>query len=235
MLTDITFAPTVGPYHDSASALFSEHYNLPNLSAKYGKNSTSADYWYVYNNTLFMHLNNSDSSANTNGEHVKFMREAIAANPDVKWKITVMHYSLYSTSKHAQEFGTKYIDALAPAFTELGIDLVLSGHDHVYVRTKVMNGKEISDDVISDGKVSDPSGTVYICANTSTGVRFYEKVLTDTEFVAFESYEKRKSAIKFEVTDTSITMTTYFLDDMSVMDTFIIEKTTAESMILPAA
>lgn len=236
VLTDITFAPTVGPGHESPSTLFAEHYNLPNLSTKYGATSTSADYWYVYNNTLFMHLNNSDSNANTNGEHVKFMEEAIAANPNVTWKIVVMHYSLYSTAWHAESAGTKYIDALAPAFTECGIDLVLSGHDHVYVRTKVMNGKEISTtDVIENGKVTNPNGTVYICANSSTGTKFYDKSLTDTDFVDFENYEERKSAIKFEVTDTSITMTTYFLDDMSIMDTFTIEKTAQEEALDLAA
>ena len=236
VLTDITFAPTVGPGHESPSTLFAEHYNLPNLSTKYGANATSADYWYVYNNTLFMHLNNSDSNANTNGEHVQFMEEAIAANPNVKWKIVVMHYSLYSTAWHAETAGTKYIDALAPAFTECGIDFVLSGHDHVYVRTKVMNGKEIStEDVIENGKVTNPNGTVYICANSSTGTKFYEKSLTDTDFVDYENYEERKSAIKFEVTDTSITMTTYFLDDMSIMDTFTIEKTAQEEALDLAA
>ncbi|MBR5817118.1 MAG: fibronectin type III domain-containing protein, partial [Clostridia bacterium] len=133
-MSSIAFAPSVGPSHDSSSASFKEHYNLPNLSTKYGANSTSANYWYTYNNTLFMHLNMSDSSAATNGEHKSFMKEAMAQNPDVIWNIVVMHNSLFSTGMHGDpdykyyesEVG-KYRPALAPFFSELGIDLVLSG------------------------------------------------------------------------------------------------------------
>ena len=235
-LTDIALAPTVGPSHDAYSQSFSDHFNLPNLSDKYGVNKegeeTSANYWYTYNNTLFMHLNMSDTSAATNGEHEAFMKEAMAANPNVMWNIVIMHSSLYSTGDHGNpeyqyydsEIG-KYRPTLSPVFTELGIDVVFSGHDHVYVRSKLMNGIEVSGDTVVSNSVFDPEGTLYVCASSSTGSKFYQKQTNAIDqFIAFENYEERKSAIKVKITGESLTLTSYFLDDMEVFDIFIIQK-----------
>ena len=234
-LSSVTFAPTAGPVHDveggDTYGAYTEHYNIPNLSDEYGVNGGTSNYYYVYNNILFMNLNMCDASASTNGEHRSFMEEAIAANPDVKWRIVVMHNSLFSTGMHGDpsyqwyesEIG-KFRPALAPVFTELGIDVVLSGHDHVYLRTYMMDGVEISDtDTVISGTVSDPDGTLYVCASSSTGSKFYDKTY-EPDFASCENYEKRKSAIKFEVTPTTLKMTSYFLDEMVDFDSFAISK-----------
>ena len=234
-LSSVTFAPTAGSVHDVDSndtyGAYTEHYNIPNLSDEYGVKGGTSNYYYVYNNILFMTLNMCDSSASTNGEHRRFMEEAIAANPNVKWRIVVMHNSLFSTGMHGDpeyqyydsEIG-KFRPALAPIFTELGIDVVLSGHDHVYLRTYMMDGVDIcSTDTVISGTVSDPDGTLYVCANSSTGSKFYDKTY-DSYFASCENYENRKSAIKFEVTSTTLKMTSYFLDDMESFDSFAISK-----------
>ena len=234
-LSAVAFAPNAGPGHDVTSSdthgAYTEHYNLPNLSDEYGVKGGTSNYWYVYNNVLFISLNMCDSSAATNGDHKAFIMDAIDKNPDMKWKIVVMHNSLFSTGMHgdpeyqyyASEIG-KFRPALAPMFTDLGIDVVLSGHDHVYLRTYMMDGVSVSEsDVITDNRVEDPYGTLYVCASSSTGSKFYDKTY-EPDFAACENYEERKSAIKFSVTDDSISMTSYFLDDMSVFDTFTISK-----------
>ena len=231
-LTGLTFAPTVGPVHDSPSVAFTEHYNLPNVSTEYGANETGANYWYTYGSILFMHLNMSDTAAATNGEHKAFMEETIAANPNAKWKIVIIHNALYSTGSHSDpnykyfesEIG-KYRQALAPVLTELGIDIVLSGHDHIYVRSHIMNGDTPVDYVVENGYINEPNGTLHICASSSTGSKFYDSTVENGYYVAVENAEKRKSAIHFSVTDTSITFNSYFLDDMSVFDSLTIYKT----------
>ena len=231
-LTGLTFAPTIGPSHDSSSPAFTDHFNLPNLSTEYGANETGANYWYTYNGTLFMHLNMSDTSAATNGEHKAFMQEAIAANPNAKWKIAIIHNALYSTGSHSDpnykyfesEIG-KYRQTLAPMLTELGIDIVLSGHDHIYVRSHIMNGDTPADYVVENGYINEPAGTLHIAASSSSGSKFYDSTIENGYYVAVENAEKRKSAIHFTVTDTSITFSAYFLDDMSVFDTLSIYKT----------
>lgn len=231
-LTGLTFAPTIGPSHDSESSAFSEHFNLPNVSTKYGVTQTGANYWYTYNGTLFMHLNMADTSAATNGEHETFMKEAIAANPDAKWKIAIIHNALYSAGNHSNpeysyfesEIG-KYRAALAPVLTDLGIDIVLSGHDHIYVRSHIMNGDTPVEYEIENGYINEPDGTLHIAASSSTGSKFYPNQVPDAYYAAVINDEQRKSAILFSVTDTSITFKSYFLDDMTVFDTLTIYKT----------
>ena len=193
---------------------------------------TGANYWYTYNGTLFMHLNMADTSAATNGEHETFMKEAIAANPNAKWKIAIIHNALYSAGDHSNpnysyfesEIG-KYRAALAPVLTDLGIDIVLSGHDHIYVRSHIMNGDTPVEYDTANGYINEPDGTLHIAASSSTGSKFYPNQVPDAYYAAVINDEQRKSAILFSVTDTSITFKSYFLDDMTVFDTLTIYKT----------
>ena len=230
-MKNTAFAPTVGPAHDSPSVSFSEHFNIPNKSDSYGVNETSANYWYIYNNVLFMHLNMSDTAAAKNGEHKAFMEETIEMNPGVRWKIVVLHNALYSAGMHSdpsyayfESEISAYREHLAPSLTECGIDLVLSGHDHIYVRSKFMNGNVVSDICTDEGYVIDPIGTLHIAASSSTGTKFYENKVGDADYIAKLSEEKRKSAICFSITDTTLTLNSYYLDDMSVFDNFTIVK-----------
>ena len=229
-LSSTTFAPTIGPVHDSPSVSYSDHYNVPNESAVYGTTTSGGNYWFRYHDSLFMNLNMHDTAAVSNGEHFKFMQETIAANPDVRWKFVIMHSSLFSTGSHSDPDGSYYAGEigiyrpiLAPMFTQLGIDVVLSGHDHVYVRSQMMDGVNISDDVVTDGTVRNPNGTLYLCANSSTGTKFYDGY-GEPSYVAYQNTTRRKSAIQFSVTETSVSFNAYFLDDMSVFDSFTIEK-----------
>ena len=57
------------------------------------------DYWFVYDNTLFMVINSNNRST---AEHKEFMESAIAQNPDVRWKTVVFHHSVYSTAISCQ-------------------------------------------------------------------------------------------------------------------------------------
>ena len=80
-LKNLPVATIIGN-HDSGSDAYSEHFNVPNESAEYGTTTAGGNYWFVYNNALFMVLNSNDLSA---AEHKAFMETAIAANPDVDW------------------------------------------------------------------------------------------------------------------------------------------------------
>lgn len=230
-LSGFTFAPTIGPAHDSQSVAFTEHFALPNVSEEYGVNETGANYWYTYNGTLFMHLNMSDTSAAFNGEHKAFMEQAIAANPNAKWRIAVIHNALYSAGNHSDpnykyfesEIGS-YRSTLSPILTELGIDIVLSGHDHIYVRSHIMDGDTPAEYEVENGYINNPAGTLHIAASSSTGSKFYENKVPDAYYAAVINDENRKSAILFSVTDESIAFKSYFLDGMSVFDTLTIYK-----------
>jgi hypothetical protein len=55
------------------------------------------------------------------------------------WKIAFFHHPLYSSGeRHGSDTALK--DQLEPLFVKYSVDLVLTGHDHVYERTKPQNG-----------------------------------------------------------------------------------------------
>lgn len=79
---------------------------------------------------------NTESSGND------FIRESDWLKADMEksdkpWKIVALHRGPYGATYDSAEVR----DALTPAFDEAGIDLVLQGHDHNYVRTYAMNNK----------------------------------------------------------------------------------------------
>ena len=224
-LSGITFAPSVGPGHESPSILYQEHYNLPNLSTDYGVSNPSANYHYVYNNVLFIHLNSADKTAYTNGEHAEYVEKTMKANPDADWTIVVMHYSFFTTGKYADNGDMiGYRNKLAPKLTELGVDLVLSGHDHIYTRTHLMNGTTVAENVdIVGNTIHEPDGTLYVVAGSSTGTKYYEKTGGDKDYAAKERY-KTKNAVKISVTETTLTLTAYDLTSLSPFDTVTLDK-----------
>ncbi len=218
-------ATTIGN-HDSKSTAYNEHFNLPNESTQYGQTEAGSDYWFVYNNTLFMDINSNDLST---AEHKEFMEAAIKANPDVRWKAVIFHHSVYSTASHTDDGDIiQRREELPPVFDELDIDVVLMGHDHVYTRTYMMNGTTPDTSNGVQSEVTDPEGVLYLTANSASGSKYYDIKAPEAPFSAVMDQSYRRTVTDVEVTDTSFTMTTYYADDMSVLDTFTINKT-AES------
>lgn len=212
------------------------HFNIPNMSDKYGiftsngyetdksSGTTGNDYYFVYGNTLFLMLNSNDINAE---DHKQFMEEAIAQNPNVKWKIVGMHHSIYSSATHETDADIAQRRITHPqVFQELGIDVVLDGHDHVYTRSCQMeDGNAVSDK--NDTNVTDPNGVLYVTANSASGSKYYE--IQEPNYNNY--YEAKKEQIHvptfsdIKMTDKSFTITTYRTDTMEVTDTYTINKT----------
>ena len=225
-LADLPVATVVGN-HDSASAAYDEHFNVPNESS-YGSTAASGDYYFVYNNVLFMALNSNNRST---AEHKAFMEEAIAATQDqnITWKIVTFHHSIYSVANHAAETDIlERREQLSPVFKDLDIDVVLMGHDHVYCRTYMMDGTTpMTDSSIYDDEnyssITNPEGILYVTANSASGSKFYT-IQTNLEFpYSYVINQERVPNIsRVDVSDDQFTITTYRTNDMSVVDTFTI-------------
>ena len=164
-------------------------------------------------------------------EHKAFMEEAIAANPDARWKVVSFHHSVYSVANHAVEGDIlQRREELTPVFDELGIDVVLMGHDHVYVRSNIMKGMQVVTDTSDLQSVTDPDGVLYVTANSASGSKYYNiKTDISTEFVAKMDQSKQRSISNIEVSENEFKITTYLYDanndDWAVLDTFAINKT----------
>lgn len=220
-LTYLTSATTIGN-HDSGSAAYNEHFNLPNESTQLGATTAGTDYWFVYDNTLFMVINSNNRST---AEHKEFLESAIAQNPDVRWKTVVFHHSVYSTASHVDDGDIiERREELPPMFSELDIDVVLMGHDHVYTRTYMMNGATPDDSQGVQSEVTNPEGVLYLTANSASGSKYYDIKAPEAAYSAVMDQSYRRTITDIDVTDTSYTMTTYYMDTMEVLDTFTINK-----------
>lgn len=109
-------------------------------------------------------------------KELEWLKEDIN-NSDKKLKILLTHQPPYYTNPDG---GNELIkEMLPPVAEELGIDLVFSGHDHAYGRTKrLKNG------------IEDKSGTIYIVGGT-TGPKHYQAVNDGS----FEVYNDENTAI----------------------------------------
>jgi 3',5'-cyclic AMP phosphodiesterase CpdA len=68
---------------------------------------------------------------------VAFLENALEA-ADTTWTIVAMHHPPYSAGYQGSSIDARR--AFAPLFEQYGVQLVLSGHDHDYQRSEVING-----------------------------------------------------------------------------------------------
>lgn len=242
-LRGLTLAAEVGN-HDSGNTLYSAHYNLPNQSVygQTGNGSMGNDYWFTYNGVLFMSLNSNDANLN---EHQAFMQQAIAANPDANWKVVTFHHAPFSVASHYSDTSIRNLrQNLSPIISELGIDVVLTGHDHYYTRSYMMDGAnpvipeggDISKGETAPTEVVDPQKgqVLYITADSASGSKFYSlnKSLDGRlpNYAAYAWQQDKPTISNITVTKDSFTITTYQTDtaELNQIDTFTIKRTPSE-------
>lgn len=213
--------------HDVASLAYEQHFNLPNVSAEHGKpDATRAggDYWFVYGDTLYISFNSNDKD---DAGHAEYAREVLAEHGDeARWKVVTFHHSVYSTASHSSDADivTRRAD-LPPALSALDVDLVLMGHDHVYVRSYLMSGTT----PVGTGTPTEtvtPSGdeVLYVTANSSSGSKYYDIQPGPFDFAAVQNQEYTPNFTNVEVSGDAIAMTTYRSADMTVVDRVTLQK-----------
>lgn len=227
---------TVVGNHDSSSNAYSQHFNVPNASSQYGLTTAGGDSWFRYGDVLFLALNVNNMSE---AEHKAFMEDAIRQNTDATWRIVAMHHSVYSVANHASESDIlQRRETLVPIFKELGINAVLQGHDHVYVRSYMMDGlTPVTDPTAYDNaemnSVTDTDDTLYITANSASGSKYYTIQNAEFPYAAVKNQERVPNFSEVSVSDSAFTITTYRTTDLSVVDTFTIHRTTGGDETAP--
>ena len=223
----LTLAPIIGNHDDRGNA-HEEHFKVSNVQNE-GKSNAGSNYYYVYNNTLFICLNSNNKDY---GEHKVTIEKAIAENPNVKWRVVTFHHPPYTVARHAlDKYITDMRSTLVPILKENKIDLVLNGHDHVYTRTHVMDGTkpiiewENGEEGKAPSEYVNPKGIIYVTTNSASGSKFYD-IMQDKkfEYSAVKNQEKVPNISNVKVTDNSIEVTTYRTSDKSVVDSFKIIK-----------
>ena len=118
-------------FHDAAEAAINEELDATTYSFMYGDVLflvfSLQDYWkgtHSYDNLTSVYLTN----------HVgNWFKEQVAAHPEAKLRVGLVHYNIFSGSSHQDdEMGPLLRATLLPVIKECEIDFVIQGHDHCY-------------------------------------------------------------------------------------------------------
>ncbi|WP_066319944.1 phosphodiester glycosidase family protein [Bacillus sp. FJAT-29814] len=182
----------------AAKAIFNSPGNGPDLD----KGGTySVDY-----NNIHISVLGFTSDNKVFEQQLEWLKQDVKQS-DKPWKILVTHKPPYFTNP----FGGNEImkEKLVPVVDELGIDIVFSGHDHSYGRTKKLkNG------------VDDPNGTVYIVSGT-TGLKHYDAVADEKfEYVNMDNIavSLRAKVDKDQITIKTVTSEGEVIDEFTVVN-----------------
>jgi predicted phosphodiesterase len=182
------------------------------------------NYFFVRGNALFIALDSNDPDVDGQKQ---FIRDAIAAEP-ARWVFVLMHHGLYSAGPHSDSSDIgKLRAAYADFFTEMDIDAVLSGHDHIYARSHLMkDGSPVSseDEDVGAALTKRPGETVYLTATSSTGSKHYALETDDAMYLACVDERSEACLTIVNLEHESVTFTTYCADDLSIVDRFVLTK-----------
>ena len=191
-LRNIPLATAIGN-HDSPSGNYSYHFNNPNACAA-GETVAGGDYYFTYGNALFIFLNTNNTSAM---QHKHFIKKAIDNTKDIKWKIVVMHQDIYGSGIHSNEpNNVKLRYKLAPILEENGIDVVFSGHDHSYTRSKILKGASKDE----NNFISENDYDSYISGKSVKDDKYNNYIKSIQDANAIVNVDKQE-------TDTDVTVT----------------------------
>lgn len=197
-LRSTPWAATIGN-HDVGKKNYEQHFHLPNndQSGEYysngdpASNTSGGNYWYIYKDVLFVDINSNSYSVSSgatgtgDAAHINYVTDVIDAHGDeAKWTVLVYHHSIYSPADHANDGDNAKRRLDFPrAFSRLGVNLVLQGHDHSYSRSYLINrGKKA--DTAEQPRANDvfagPGGVLYVTANSASGSKYYDLTEPDT-------------------------------------------------------
>ena len=158
---------------------------------------TKGNYYYLYNNVLFVTLNTgaypggndeenagnarvpSASKDNSEAEAMveNFRTTLNAATSEYagqyQWLIVTHHKSTQTVAKHAADSDIEnYVDAgFEKVMDEFDVDFVLGGHDHVYSRSYVLKDGQRNAERLDT--IYDPDGTIYLTGNCCSDMQYY--------------------------------------------------------------
>jgi purple acid phosphatase-like protein/calcineurin-like phosphoesterase family protein len=189
-LRSVPWVATIGN-HDVGSRAYEQHLWTPNTnrspslySSSTSTNRSGGDYWFMYRGVLFIDLNsNAYSTSNAAGvdadtAHIGFIDNVIQQHgAEAKYTVLVYHHSIYSPAVHANDGDNKKRRQDFPAaFSRLGVDLVLQGHDHSYSRSYLIDSgfKQNADEKPGATSVfQGPGGVIYVTGNSASGSKYY--------------------------------------------------------------
>lgn len=195
-LMDLPIVPVVGN-HDVLNKNLT-NYNAKDFTDRFDlpvEQDTGAPdgtvYSFDYGNAHIAVMNTQCGSDNFKKQG-DWLRKDMAKTKKA-WKVVALHRGPYGATYDTTDIRQAWV----PVFDELGIDLVLQGHDHNYVRSYPLK----------KGAVVEPGkGTIYMVGN-SGGVKFYP--LKPRSWQEVDLQPKTQMYIAVTVSDTEMVIKAY--------------------------
>ena len=164
--------------------------------------------------------------------HEEFIAQAIAANPDAKWRIVVSHYSPITMVERYQDI-RETVKAVYEYIGEVfDIDLFIGGHDHIYTRGYFIDddGDPIDheaypmvDDIEDlENEFYNPEKPIFVVMNGGTNALLRDP--EDYPWAAISVQNDVPQLTEVHVTEDSITLETHDADSWATIDKFTIYK-----------
>ena len=221
MLKSMPVATTIGN-HDRKGVAYKTFTNMPNQGDSLVSSYIGDNYWFVKGDVLFLVMDSNNASGI---DHRNFVKNAVKANPDVKWKVMMAHHDLYSGRIPRRESENELLRMLwSPIADEFGIDLVLLGHSHYYTVSNVLyNGKTVSP---YSAEMTDNNGTVYMVSGSITRPRDDEELGLNEDWIGYANAPDERVIYNIlDFTEDSITVSSYYTGETAPFNSYKIVKT----------
>lgn len=181
--------------HDERRWTYFRIFDLPENAEAGGVASGTENYYAIdYSNIHFVMLDSQESDRSANGEMANWLKKDLAQNTK-PWLIAAFHHPPYSKGTHdSDDAGDSrgrmrdMRENILPILEKAGVDIVLSGHSHMYQRSYLLDcaygesDKFSSDNIVSNGingkhqnylkplLLKESQGAVYVVAGSSSRV-----------------------------------------------------------------
>jgi hypothetical protein len=123
-------------------------------------------YFIDYQGVRFISLNSNTAMA----EQVPWLQSALEQNPN-HWTVVTFHHPMYSPASDRDNIELRQM--WKPLFDKYRVDLILSGHDHTYSRTGLVDTSNLKNVPTGYQQAYDPKiGTVNVVS--VSGPKLYE-------------------------------------------------------------
>ncbi len=208
--------------HDKKGMTYNYFTNMPNED--YGRFFTGLDrdFWFRYGDVLYLCF---DSTSGNAPDHMRFAKNAVEQNKDVKWRIGLIHHGIYGAGDAIGDVETEFLltNIFAPIFQIYDLDLVVTGHTHSQGRSHFMYSGKIKTEAPSGGRFVNPEGIVYLNSNVVSDV--YDDDF-DAEHLAYKLVENEVTTYTtLEFKGDELILETRRGDNHEILDSITIVKT----------
>lgn len=212
---DVQYAPVAGNHEtygdldynslsEERTAIFGNMFNTPKNGA-IGESNYSFNRGDVHVSVL--------NSVHDMDKQIDWLAKDIRSS-DRKWNVVTGHYSYYGGSHGSDGPLAADRPKLTAAFDKLGVDVYIGGHDHIYKRSTIYDGR------LAKTPEEEAAGTTFVTLG-SAGPKFYDNVEYWWDDVVFDENTQVGSVL--EATDDGLKINTWTIDGEQV-DSYTVRK-----------